>query len=534
MIASFLGGIALFLLGMKMLTDGLKLSAGDSLRNLLARWTSSKTKGVLSGMLITGIVQSSSAVIFATIGFVNAGIMSLAQAVYVIFGSNVGTTFTGWIISLVGLKIDMQLIAMPILAVGVVLWLSREGSKSGGWGQALVGLSLFFLGVDVLKDTFMYLGEDIPFTSIGNTWASRLLMVGIGIGLTTLMQSSSATIAVVLTAAAGGFIPLPAAAIMVIGADIGTTSTALFAVIGSTANAKRSATVHVLFNVVNGLIAFLFVDVYLAAISFLTGDGFQVATSIALFHTLKKLTGLLILLPFSAALVSRLEKMYVKSERPETKPRYLDDTLLDTPSLAISALIFEIKRVGTKSRDTVRHVIANDLSHQEIHRRAKQVDELHLAVIEFIQKMTRLRMPENLEYSLPQALRVLQYFKEASDHALEVEHMMSTIALPEAVKVDIHQLSQELYHLSNACESEWMGFDIEQVNQLETHLEHTYNEVKMSILSAGSQMKYDVQTMLNLHELIRNYKRMADQLSKAARFMDDFNKLLEHEPRNNH
>jgi len=287
MIASFLGGIALFLLGMKMLTDGLKLSAGDSLRNLLARWTSTRTKGVLSGVLITAIVQSSSAVVFATIGFVNAGIMSLAQAVYVIFGSNVGTTFTGWIISLVGLQVDLQMIAMPILAIGVVLWLSREGSKSGGWGQALVGLSLFFLGIDVLKDTFMYLGEDIPFTDIGNTWASRLLMMGIGIGLTTLMQSSSATIAVVITAAAGGFIPLPAAAIMVIGADIGTTSTALFAVIGSTANAKRTATVHVLFNVVNGLIAFIFVDVYLAAIEMIVGDGFQVAMSIALFHTLK-------------------------------------------------------------------------------------------------------------------------------------------------------------------------------------------------------------------------------------------------------
>jgi ferric-dicitrate binding protein FerR (iron transport regulator) len=155
---------------------------------------------------------------------------------------------------------------------------------------------------------------------------------------------------------------------------------------------------------------------------------------------------------------------------------------------------------------------------------------LHLAVIEFIQKMNRLRMPEHLEYALPQALRVLQYFKEASDHALEVEHMMAGNHIPEAVQSDIHRLSQELYHVSNACESEWVGFDIEKVNRLESQLETTYNEVKMSILSAGSRMKLDVQTMLNLHDLIRNYKRVADQLSKAARYMDDFNKLLEHEP----
>ncbi len=530
LVTMFLGGIALFLLGMKMLTDGLKLSAGDSLRNLLAHWTSTPAKGVMSGVLITAIVQSSSAVIFATIGFVNAGIMSLLQAVYVIFGSNVGTTFTGWIVSTVGLNINLQAFAMPFLALGMILWLGQEGTKRGGLGQALVGLSIFFLGIDVLKDSFEGLGNDIPFEALGESFQSRLLMLGIGVGLTSLMQSSSASIAIVITAVAGGFIPLHAGATMVIGADIGTTSTALFAVIGSTSSAKRTATAHVLFNVVTGIVTFFLVGVYLDAIDLLFGPELSVATSVALFHTMKKLTGLVIFIPFTRQLVTWLGRHFTGSERTADRPKYLDDTLLQTPSLAVSALVFELKRVGKKSRKAVRHVLLGDRSHKELHQYVDTVDHLHLEVVAYIQKMHRLHMPPNLEYSLPQALRVLQYFREASDHALMALHIKEQNNIDAINRQEIKLLEDSVYDLTLACDSEMVGFSLEKVNELEENVEKIYNKVKIAILTYGGQEKISVQTMLNLHEMIRNYKRVADQLSKAARHMDDFNKLIEHIP----
>jgi phosphate:Na+ symporter len=530
LVTLFLGGIALFLLGMKMLTDGLKLSAGDSLRNLLAHWTSTPTKGVMSGVLITAIVQSSSAVVFATIGFVNAGIMSLLQAVYVVFGSNVGTTFTGWIVSTVGLNINLQALAMPFLALGMILWLGQEGTKRGGLGQALVGLSVFFLGIDVLKDAFQGFGDDIPIEALGNSLQSRLLMLGIGIGLTTLMQSSSAAIAIVITAVAGGFLPLHAGATMVIGADIGTTSTALFAVIGSTSSAKRTATAHVLFNVVTGVVAFFLVGAYLKGIALLFGPEISIAATVAMFHTMKKLTGLIIFIPFTDQLVSWLERHFVGSERPENKPKYLDDTLLQTPSLAVSALVFELKRVGKKSRKAVRHVLMGDRSHKELDLYVETVEHLHLEVVAYIQKMHRLNMPPNLEYSLPQALRVLQYFREASEHAMAALHIKEQNNIHETVTPELKRLEDVVLELTLACDSETTGFSLDQVRSLEDQVEVTYNEVKIAILTLGGQEKISVQSMLNLHEMIRNYKRVADQLSKAAQHMDNFNKLIQHIP----
>lgn len=530
LVTMFLGGIALFLLGMKMLTDGLKLAAGDSLRNLLAHWTSTPIKGVTSGVLITAIVQSSSAVVFATIGFVNAGVMSLLQAVYVIFGSNVGTTFTGWIVSSVGRNVNLQAFAMPFLALGMLLWLGQEGTKRGGLGQALVGLSLFFLGIDVLKDAFEGLGADIPFEALGESFSSRLLMLGIGIGLTTLMQSSSASIAIVITAAAGGFIPLHAAATMVIGADIGTTSTALFAVIGSTSAAKRTATAHVLFNVVTGVVAFFLVGAYLKAIAVVLGPELPIAASVALFHTMKKATGLVIFMPFASSFVAWLQRRFVGSERAEDKPKYLDDTLLQTPSLAVSALVFELKRVGKKSRRAVRHVLKGDRSHKELHQYVETVDHLHMEVVAYIQKMHRLNMPPNLEYAMPQALRVLQYFREASEHALTALHIKEQNNIQESIHQELRRLEDAVYDLTVACDSESPDFTLERVEILEERVELIYNEVKLAILSHGSQDKISVQTMLNLHEMIRNYKRVADQLGKAAHHMDNFNKLIDHVP----
>ncbi len=530
LVTMFLGGIALFLLGMKMLTDGLKLSAGDSLRNLLAHWTATPAKGVMSGMLITAIVQSSSAVIFATIGFVNAGIMSLLQAVYVIFGSNVGTTFTGWIVSTVGLNINLQAFAMPFLALGMVLWLGQEGTKRGGLGQALVGLSIFFLGIDVLKDSFQGLGNDIPFEALGESFQSRLLMLGIGIGLTTLMQSSSASIAIVITAVAGGFIPIQAGATMIIGADIGTTSTALFAVIGSTSAAKRTATAHVLFNVVTGLVAFFLVGAYLKGIAYLFGPELSVAATVAMFHTMKKMTGLALFIPFTGKLVVWLESRFTGSERREDKPKYLDDTLLQTPSLAVSALVFELKRVGKKSRKAVRHVLKGDRTHKELDQYVETVEHLHLEVVAYIQKMHRLNMPPNLEYSLPQALRVLQYFREASEHAMVALRIKEQNNIHAFVASELKRLENAVLDLTVACDSEMVGFSLDRVRTLEDQVETTYNEVKIAILTFGGQEKISVQSMLNLHEMIRNYKRVADQLSKAAQHMDDFNKLIEHKP----
>jgi len=530
MVFMFAGGVALFLLGMKLLTDGLKVAAGNTLRTILSKYTSTMPKGILAGILITALVQSSSAVVFATIGFVNAGIMPLLQAVYVIFGSNVGTTLTGWIIATIGFNMNLQLLSMPILAVGMVLWLSFGSEKKGALGQALVGFSVFFLGIDILKTTFSDLGDIIPFDQIGSGIQGKLLMMIIGIMLTTIMQSSSASIAVVITAAASGIIPVHAAAAMVIGADVGTTSTALFAVIGSTSNAKRAAFAHVLFNLLKVPIAFPFIAWILSGIYFVFGSDLSIPVTVAVFHTTIKVMGLIVLLPFTKQLVKFLEKRFTSEDVKPEKPRYLDDTVLNTPSIATSALIFEIKRVGRKTRKLIRRTLKGKRPLKELEPDSKGVEELSLVVGEYIQKMQQQGFPPDLQYVLPQALRVLQYFSEARVHALESHAVNKTEDLPSDIIQTIELMEELLKSFMLNADSELKGFSVEELEKLYRQLETAYEIAKRTILEAGSTGKIPITRMISLHEGIRAYRRIWDQLMKAAVFLNDFNKLIEHVP----
>ncbi|MCK5194926.1 MAG: Na/Pi cotransporter family protein, partial [Desulfobulbaceae bacterium] len=258
MLGSLVGGIGLFLLGMRMMTDGLKYAAGSSLRNILESSTRTPFLGICTGALLTSLVQSSSAVTVATIGFVNAGLVDLGHAISLIYGSNIGTTMTGWLVSLVGFKINIKIFALPAIGLGMFLRIARPEGRYGALGDVFAGFGLFFVGIDVLKTAFGSLGHDIHIAGLaGEGVLAILLFVGIGFLLTFLMQSSSAAIAIILTAVAGGIVPLYDAAAVVIGANVGTTSTAALSVIGATPNAKRLAGVHVLFNIFTGLGALL-------------------------------------------------------------------------------------------------------------------------------------------------------------------------------------------------------------------------------------------------------------------------------------
>lgn len=212
-----LGGLGLFLLAVGMLTEGLRLAAGDRLRTILANSTRTPLHGVASGMTVTAVVQSSSAVTVATIGFVNAGLLSLAQALGVIYGANVGTTFTGWLVAAVGFSWKIEAIALPLIGVGMFLRMTGTSSRLGAAGEALAGFGLFFIGVDVLRDAFEGIAAGIdPAALAVDGWRGVLLFLGVGVLMTVVTQSSSAALALTLTAADGGVIGLEAAAASVI------------------------------------------------------------------------------------------------------------------------------------------------------------------------------------------------------------------------------------------------------------------------------------------------------------------------------
>ena len=340
MVATLAGGLGLFLLGMTMMTDGLKLAAGPALERVLTRATRTRWHALTSGALMTAVVQSSSAVTVAAIGFVNAGLMRLAPALWVLFGANVGTTMTGWIVALVGLKFKIGALALTLIGVGVVARLTGAGERRGALGSAVAGLGLLFLGIAMLQEAFVGVAASVELPD-GRGVLGTVAQVGVGALLTVLMQSSSASMTVALTAAQGGLMTPEGAAAMVIGANIGTTFKAMLAAIGATPNARRAAAAHVIFNVLTGLVALALLPWLVGAIAAgraALGLASDPAIRLALFHTIFNVLGVLLMWPLAGALTRWLQQRFRAAEEDEAQPQHLDDTVLAVPTLALDAL----------------------------------------------------------------------------------------------------------------------------------------------------------------------------------------------------
>lgn len=336
---TILGGIGVFLLGMKLMSENLRDAAGDALRVLLARFTTGKFSSVATGTIFTALVQSSSATTLAVIGFVSAGLLTFSQAVGVIFGANLGTTATSWLVAMVGFRISINAFALPMVGVGALANLLLKGRKAH-FGAALAGFGLIFIGIDILQVGMGNLADDIDLSGISaGGIGGRLLLVLIGIVMTVLMQSSSAAIAATLTALYAGAIGIDQAATLVIGQSVGTTVTAGLAAIGSSLAAKRTAAAHIVFNVITALLALLVLPFFLQAHGWWISEGNELAnaTAIAIFHTAFKVLGVAVLLPVLDPF-SRLVTKIV----PGQEARYgegLDPRATAIPAIAVAATI---------------------------------------------------------------------------------------------------------------------------------------------------------------------------------------------------
>lgn len=333
-----LGGVGLFLIGMILMSEGLKAAAGGALQHILERFTRTPLAACLSGAGLTAVVQSSSATTVTTIGFVSAGLLSFSSAFGVIVGANVGTTSTGWIVSLLGLKLNLGAVALPLIGAAALMRLLSSGRRAS-LSMAAAGFGLIFVGIDVLQDGMGGLATRIDLSAIqGDSPAGSLLLVLAGAVMTVLLQSSSAAVALSLTALHGGAISLPQTAYLVIGQNLGTTVKALLASIGASIPARRTALAHILFNGLTGALTFVLAVPLLAvahglARAFADGDA---SMTIALFHTMFNLLGALIFLPISKPFTRWITRMI-----PDRGPQFtshLDRSILQVPSVAIEAV----------------------------------------------------------------------------------------------------------------------------------------------------------------------------------------------------
>ncbi|MCJ2163999.1 MULTISPECIES: Na/Pi symporter [unclassified Pseudodesulfovibrio] len=516
------GGLGLFLLGMRLMTKGLRSAAGNALRNILGKWTKTPLRGLFSGFMVTALVQSSSAITVAVIGFVNAGLMTMPQSVGVIFGSNIGTTVTSWIVAAVGISVNVKALALPLIGLGALLRLTGADTRRIHFGDALTGFGLFFLGIEILQTTFQDFGNvvDLSAFNIGGV-TGILLFVAIGATLTLLMQSSSAAMALVLTAAMSGIVTLESAAAATIGTNIGTTSTALFSVLGATYNAKKVAAAHIIFNLVTGMIAIMFIPLLLKGVHTLASlsPNYDLATALALFHTAFNLLGVAIFLPFTSRLVAFLDRHIGREVTELGKPRYLDDNVLSAPSLAIDALFMELGRLGEMTRETCQKALTSKFRHKDFIKDRTAIDTLIIAIRSFCVKVQQLDLPAPVAIKMPAVLRVIQYFQKTLNVITEVSQQYAFIdhQLPGVAAVSARAFRREVKDILNIahtpCSPEFVD-----IGKSMHQLEDQYHDLKDELLRTGAQGSLELDRMVALLEYYSHMRLMCEQAVKGTTY----------------
>jgi len=329
-----LGGIGLFLFGMKLMTDALRDSAGPGLRRLLARATTTPLRGALTGAGVTALIQSSSATTVMTVGFVGAGLITMPQALGVLYGANIGTTVTGWIVAFLGVKLKIGVLAQPVLFVAALAMvvLKGRGARIAG---AVAGGAILFLGLDLMQSgAVLTEGRITPDMLPGDWWGGRLALVALGALLVALVQSSAAGVAIALVLLAGGSISFAQAAALTVGFNLGTTATGLIAAVGGGRATRQTAYANTLFNLATGAIAFPLLTL-IAPFLHRTPLGSDDLTALVLFHTAFNLTGTLIFLPLTPRFARFLDRLVAPEREPFTA--MLDTGLLSDPGSAVAA-----------------------------------------------------------------------------------------------------------------------------------------------------------------------------------------------------
>jgi phosphate:Na+ symporter len=354
-------GVAIFLFGIMALEDGFRRFSGGLLEHYLHQSTDRLWKALNFGIITTTLMQSSSLVSVLIISFLSAGLIQLAAGIGIIFGANLGTTVSVWLVAGFGLKVNLSAYAMPMLAFGVVMILQKSPTWKGiGW--VLAGVGFLFLGIHYMKEGFdtYSVGIDLSAYAIPG-FRGMLLYILLGIVATVIMQSSSASLALTVTALAAQQITYESALALSIGANMGTTITAILASLGSNIAGKRLAGAHLIFNLITGLIAIVFIQQFLIAVEWVSNTmgigGDNYALRIAVFHTLFNLLGIVLMLPFVNILVWLLEWLLRAPETIIKKPKYLNDAALESPQAALEVVYKESERLYDLATRVIAHGI---------------------------------------------------------------------------------------------------------------------------------------------------------------------------------
>lgn len=538
-----IGGLGLFLFGMRLMSEGLRAVAGQKLKRVLEAMTKKALMAFLIGAAVTALVQSSSATTVMIIGFVNAGLLTLKQAICVIIGTNVGTTATAWLVSISGIgAFKITAYALPAVALGFLLQIGGRTRKMKNVGQILLGFGILFIGIGFMKDAFAPLEESERVQSLFVSLAKYpILAILAGAVVTVLLQSSSATIAIVQLLAIGGafgqewHMALNVAIPFVLGGNIGTTITAQLASLQANLNARRAAWAHTVFNVLGSAIAYPFIYFGWFALLVERASPWElgpttIAMSIAIAHTIFNVGNSVVFLP-AANLLARLVVRLVP-ERPGdavVKPIVLEKHLLDTPEIALEQAQREIVRMAKAAKKATLLAIAGIL--EDDARRLRSVRELEdvtdtfqFEITSYLSELSSRHLSDAVSVELPVLLHTVNDLERIGDHAVNIVEIaerkidqkltFSHSALEEAAQLK-RELGQMFDRVIDALERRSMEFAREATTN-EQHLNRMQVEFRRNHVDRVREGLCTPEGGLIFIDLVDNAEKVGDHLTNIA------------------
>ena len=535
-------GIAILLFGMIMLEEGFKVFTKGPLQNILKKATNKLYKSIGAGALVTALLQSSSLVSVITISFISAGLISLSSGIGLIFGANIGTTATAWLVAAFGLKINISALAMPMLVFGIVFSIQKKPTFKG-FGNVLAGLGFFFLGIHYMKEGFDVFKDYIDLSQYAVSGFLGVFIYAIlGIVITTIFQSSSATLALILTALAAGQIEYQNALALAIGANIGTTITAILGALSSNVAGKRLAGAHFIFNIITGVVALALIFPLARLVNQLSQIFGIRATDftlkLAMFHTIFNVMGVLLMLPFIKKL-ERLLMRYFKDTKPKNieEPKYLNEAVLEFPGTAISSLVKESKYLYKNAIfEIVTHALnihrEDIISHEKINKIVKKsTKDLNTDVRDLYVNKVKLIYGEIINYAT-RAQSTLSLNKMQNNRITEIK--VANRKMVETIR-DVSELSSNVNKYLNAdnryIKKEYNKFRVKVANLLrviylfrtEAHNEAYYLELKNLKHEAKKTIH---NTNIQIDKLIRKNLIDAEMASSLVSDNDNVNEMI--------
>lgn len=432
----FVGGLGMFIYGMQIMAQGLENAAGSKMKSLLEVLTKNKLMGVLLGAAITAVIQSSSATTVMVVGFVNAGIMNLTQAMGVIMGANVGTTVTGWLVSAVEWAkfLSPEKLAPIAVIVGVVVMLTGKRRTSKEIANIIVGFGLLFIGITTMSAAVEPLREFDGFVDMFVTLGkSPLLGILAGALVTAIIQSSSASVGILQSLAAAGLVPFSAAIYIIMGQNIGTCITAILSSVGAKKNAKAAALMHLIFNVIGTILFSVIAIIYFEVLHPAAGTGSITQTQISMVHTFFNIATTVLLFPASGLIVKIAKKIgRVDENAYDPGEVLLDERVLETPSIALQSVVNETIRMGEivrKSIDVAKKVLytQDDEAIQILKDDESVVDRLCAGITNYTIKLSSLQISEKEHKETAHLLQILSDMERVSDYCENISEFAETM-----------------------------------------------------------------------------------------------------------